>query len=216
MTCREVQNAIGNLTRRGEASDVIKAHLAACPTCARWADQARRLDRAWEATRPESPEPERWERVWTRVEAALAEPEPAPGVLSFTKKPRGLRSSEIRFAGVLIAAAAAVLAAFGWMWLNGPNGDGEPGAPPSDGRGFSIARANPPQPIQGAVNAEIGPPVVYRIDDDQTRVVPRDDDSLGSVDPFLLLLNNFEWLPELMASAEFDSGSPFGSERLPQ
>ena len=79
MHCHEVVRELAVPTGELDASGLAE-HLARCPRCASWAEDAARLDRLWEATRPAEPFGARWETTWADVSRALDQaptPEPA-------------------------------------------------------------------------------------------------------------------------------------------
>lgn len=119
MRCRDVtrmRSAPGGST----ASDALAEHLAACPRCAAWADQADRLDRIWAATRPAEPPAEAFDAAWAAARRALVQPEIAPDPAR-----RSSRVALIALAG--LAQAAALLVAVWMPWRDrGPTADPAP------------------------------------------------------------------------------------------
>ncbi|MEA2631324.1 MAG: hypothetical protein QOE66_1543 [Chloroflexota bacterium] len=84
----------------------LAEHLAGCPRCAAWARQSARLDRLWEATRPEEPPPAAWATVWTQVTRSLdaaAPMAPTPRIRPWRR--RAVASFAIAQAAVLLVAA---------------------------------------------------------------------------------------------------------------
>ncbi len=190
----------------------IQAHLAACPQCARMAEGVRRLDRLWDATRPELPSAASWESAWARIDRELsAAPEPVASTSSTL--PRTVRLPIGRLAIGLALAAAAVLLA-----LNLPSP-----APQIAENGQRNG------PVFGTVDVPVGHTVLYHVDSDEHQVVQvsepmgsGEDDltffrqselGLDAVDYFALF-GWFEALPALTASAPSGPGetaSPFDS-----
>ena len=101
MRCADVMHELTTL--RGEPIPQGSAeHLARCPRCAAWAEQKFRLDRLWEATRPDEPSSAVWESIWAKVSTAADAP---PARLTIPARP--WRRAAI--AGLVIAQAAAIL-----------------------------------------------------------------------------------------------------------
>jgi hypothetical protein len=104
MRCDELIQELARL--RGEAiPDGAAEHLARCPSCASWAEQKFRLDRLWEATRPDEPPAAVWEAVWSRVTEAADAP-PAPPLRPVSPAHPWRRAA---IAAMVIAQAAAIL-----------------------------------------------------------------------------------------------------------
>jgi hypothetical protein len=112
MRCVAVKRELSVPTGGLSAAEVA-AHLAGCPRCASWAEQSERLDRLWDATRPDEPEPADWERVWSRVIKALDRGESSPARAAITSR----RASWVRpwrraaIAALALAQAAAIVLA---------------------------------------------------------------------------------------------------------
>src|SRR6516162_799141 len=104
MRCTDLIQELATL--RGEVIPGAAAeHLASCPSCAAWVEQKHRLDRLWEATRPDEPPAAAWEAVWSRVtEAADAPPAPPLRLVAPTHPWR-----RAAIAAMVIAQAAAIL-----------------------------------------------------------------------------------------------------------
>jgi hypothetical protein len=67
------EDAIRKLAVPSDERDpqALAEHLAACPSCARWAERAALLDRLWQATSPGEPDAHTWDQVWAGVAGAL-------------------------------------------------------------------------------------------------------------------------------------------------
>ncbi|QDV39021.1 zf-HC2 domain-containing protein [Tautonia plasticadhaerens] len=206
MRCRDVSRAIaapdGAIT---EAE--IEAHLASCPRCAGQSEAALRLDRLWEATRPDSPPAARWEATWARIDREAASPGPAaPAPLLGVARRRV--SIPIRLAAGLAATAAAAAVLL---------------APDPPGPGPATARADA---IRRDFDVPVGHTVLLHVDSGEREVIqvhePATDADLTFFDKaeagmdavdYFALFNWFEAMPELMASAQDDGrapGNPFG------
>ncbi|MEW4566870.1 hypothetical protein AB1L88_03295 [Tautonia sp. JC769] len=214
MRCRDVSRAIA--ARSGAVTESeIQAHLAACPRCARMAEGVRRLDRLWDATRPEPPPAASWDSARARIERELAaSPQPVPGDAPAGRSlPMTARAPAARLAIGLALVAAAVLLA---MNLPRP-------APQFADNG----NGRRPEPVYGTLDVPVGHTVLYHVDSDEHRVVqvseptaPAGDDltffrqselGLDSVDYFALF-GWFEAMPALTASAPpGETASPFDS-----
>ncbi len=193
----------------------IQAHLAACPRCARMAEGVRRLDRLWDATRPELPSAASWDSAWARIDGELAAaPQPLASDSSTSRTlPMRSRVPAARLAiGLALVAAAVVLA------LNVPSP-----APNFADNGKTNG------PVYGTLDVPVGHTVLYHVDSDEHRVVQvsgpmasGEDDltffsqselGLDAVDYFALF-GWFEAMPALTASAPSgpgESASPFDS-----
>jgi hypothetical protein len=114
----------------GPDSAALTEHLTHCPRCATWARRSARLDRLWEATRPEEPAPEAWATVWAQVSQALDTASPlaqSPRLRpSATLGPRPWRRWGV--ATFAIAQAAVILVA---AWLVSRPGPDRPRPGPS-------------------------------------------------------------------------------------
>ena len=76
MQCDKVIRELAVPTDERDSASLAE-HLAQCPACARWADNAARFDRLWEATRPAEPAGDVWDTVWARVACAVDKSNPA-------------------------------------------------------------------------------------------------------------------------------------------
>jgi hypothetical protein len=97
MRCEQILRHLATPTDRIDSA-TVDAHLASCPACAMWSDQADRLNRALELTRPGDPAAA-FDALWGRVLTAVDAPAPAP---------LSVRSRSLRV-GFIVARAAAVL-----------------------------------------------------------------------------------------------------------
>ena len=138
MRCRDVTRSLSAPT--GTAGAEIADHLAACPRCASWAEQAARLDRAWAATRPAEPAASDFDAAWTAARRVVDEPRPIAIPI------RTRRVILIGLAGLAQAAALVVA-----VWI--PWRDRGPEA------------VNPPDPI-----ASIAPPDPAPVQAEMSRV----------------------------------------------
>ncbi|MDX2038299.1 MAG: hypothetical protein SFX72_16740 [Isosphaeraceae bacterium] len=102
MRCEQILRHLATPTDRIDSA-TVDAHLASCTACASWSEQADRLNRALELTRPGDPGAAAFDALWGRVLTAVDAP--APARLS-------VRSRTLRV-GFLVARAAAVLLFFG-------------------------------------------------------------------------------------------------------
>jgi hypothetical protein len=73
MRCDEVIRELAVPTD-GRDDLALSRHLADCKACARWAEQAAKFDRLWEATRPAEPSAEAWDHLWSSVTVELDRP----------------------------------------------------------------------------------------------------------------------------------------------
>jgi hypothetical protein len=204
MRCREVSRAIA--APNGAITEAeVEAHLASCPRCARQAEAALRLDRLWEATRPESPSPSSWDAAWARIDEAIAVPEPSASPRVAGRLPMGM---PMRLAAgfALTAAAAAALLVL------------SPGLPEP---GPSTA-SRPADSIRRDFDVPVGHTVLFHVDSGERVVIqvsePTSDADLTFFDnaeaglnavDYFALFNWFEAMPELMASARGDEPDPF-------
>jgi hypothetical protein len=169
MRCHEVVRELAVPTGHPDASGLAE-HLARCPRCASWAEDAARLDRLWEATRPAEPTASRWETTWADVSQALDRGStPEPAVLRPGPHRPWRRSTLVAFG---LAQAAAILIAVG----------------------FFARHDEAPAPAE-LVNVEIpyGQPVLIRCDLPTFEVIELpDDENLGVVDSNFDMLNDME------------------------
>jgi hypothetical protein len=183
MRCHEVVRELAVPTGDLDASGLAE-HLARCPRCASWAEDAARLDRLWEATRPAEPDGGSWEMTWAGVSRALdrdSAPDHAPLRLD---PPRPWRRSTLVAFG--LAQAAAILIAVG----------------------FLTSHDEAPAPAE-LVNVEIpyGQPVLIRCDLPTFEVIELpDDENLGVVDSNFDMLNDMEGMAygDVMALGDFN------------
>ncbi|MHB1560985.1 MAG: hypothetical protein ACYC61_26320 [Isosphaeraceae bacterium] len=176
MRCEEVERELAAPTTGCDRA-AMADHLAVCPSCAAWAQDAERLDRLWEATRPAEPSAEAWDTVWSGISAALDRPGVTPGVgaaAGATSRPQPVRvlapgePGEVRahprhrprtaaprwslgaVALVGLAQAAAILVAFGLAWQPAPQPNGPDAVAGADAGSAPKVAANPgaPTPIR--------------------------------------------------------------------
>lgn len=112
--CADVARELGLPTGQ-VAPDALADHLDHCPTCADLAEQSRRLDAWWEATRP-APPSDAFAALWPAV---LAQAKSAPRLVAATtpatapdRRPLWTRA---KFVTMALAQAAAVLVGVLWM-----------------------------------------------------------------------------------------------------
>ena len=176
MRCHEVVRELA-VPIGDPGASALAEHLAQCPRCASWAEDAARLDRLWEATRPAEPAGESWEWTWADVCRALDRAstlDPAPLSLAPTRPWR--RSTLVAFG---LAQAAAILIAVGIF--------SRPDRP-----------AAPPELVE--VDIPYGRPVLIRCDLPRLEVVELPgDENLGVVD------SNFDMFNDIEAMASGDA-----------
>lgn len=104
MRCDEVTNELSAPTRRLDPS-AVSAHLEECPQCVNWANQVKRFDDLWDATRPSEPPASAFDTLWAdvsgRIESVDTIPMPAK-TWDWRKLALGL-----------VSAAACLVLAFG-------------------------------------------------------------------------------------------------------
>jgi hypothetical protein len=106
MRCIDVMEGLA--TPHGPDSAAVTEHLTHCPSCAEWARQGARLDRLWEATRPDEPAPETWTTVWAEVSQALDQARPLRLVPAAAPRPWrrwGIATFAVAQAAVILVAA---------------------------------------------------------------------------------------------------------------
>lgn len=135
----------------------------------RHADDAR-LDRLWNATRPDEPSPAEWDALWAKVTARLDAP-PAPPIPM--PAPAWKRYSVVAFT---LAQAAALLIACGLLL------PGRPSAP------------QPASVLAAAVDIEPGDTVLIRLDarSGGSVVAFNGDDGSNTIDDNLAMFNDVE------------------------
>lgn len=142
-----------------------------------------RLDRLWEATRPETPSARDWDRVWAAVSAELDQPAEADVE---TNNPAIIPAPRRGWAAVgliLVAQAAAVLLALGLTW---GRFEANPGAEGADAS---------PKLATAVVRVEEGQLVLIRTDADEIQITDlTDDEGSGGVDAWYLVYNLLESL----------------------
>jgi hypothetical protein len=185
MRCDEVVREL-LVPTGGEDQAAMAEHLAGCSACAEWARSVERLERLWDATRPDEPAPEAWEAVWAKIAQALpgpvavhpdredspaadhspsrngsgpkflVHPAPAPAPSGTSARPRGRSWRLAAMALVGLAQAAAILIALGLAWRTPERLDG-----PQPGAGSHIAGV--PAPV---APAPIRTPTLVKVDVD--------------------------------------------------
>ena len=169
MRCNEVVRELAVPTGDLDASGLAE-HLARCPRCASWAEDAARLDRLWEATRPPEPAGGNWEMTWAGVSRALdraSTPDLAP------RRPGGSRpwrrSTLLAFG---LAQAAAILIVVGVL---------------------SRHEGSPARAEVAKVDIPYGRAVLIRCEFPRVVVVELpDDENLGGVDSNYDMFNGIE------------------------
>jgi len=186
MRCVDVIRALAAPADDPQSAEVTE-HLAHCPRCAGWAARDAKLDRLWEATRPDSPASSEWDSVWARVaDGWEREQETAsPEVLPFrAPSVRPWRRAVAIFA-VMQTAAAVLLAAF----LLGHS--------PTDGKRQDLAQNTPKlvkPPVEVVAEFDQGQIGIIRVDAND-RVQTTDlalNESRGGIDSVYETLNDWE------------------------
>jgi len=138
-----------------------------------------RLDRLWEATRPEPPSTSDWDRIWATVSAELDQPAEAdqPAILPTPRR------SWAAVGLIVVAQAAAVLLALGLSW--GRLDDAAP----------DESASAPPTLATAAVRVEEGQLVLIRSDADVVQITDLTvDGGPDGVDAWYLVYNLLESL----------------------
>jgi len=168
----------------------LAEHLAQCPSCTVWADQAARFDRLWEATRPAEPTADMWDTVWNQVACAVNESAPAeqrvlalhPSSLNgstaktekspvSTVRSSGFRAGRLMAIGSLgIAQAAAIFLAVSLSWHPSAKSPHLQIGDPSMAQSFVTTDLNTTVSTNG-VEIEEGQQIVIRIEGLAARVV---------------------------------------------
>ncbi len=102
---RELASPTGALSPAAMAG-----HLADCPACARWSNQAARFDQIWEATRPAEPTSAELDALWAKASVALEARPAATAPLRLVPRQHWLKPT------LILAQAAAILVAAGFYW----------------------------------------------------------------------------------------------------
>jgi hypothetical protein len=155
MTMRCVDVIEGLADPHGPDSAALTEHLTHCPRCAAWARRSARLDRLWEATRPEEPAPEAWATVWAQVSQALDTAPPlAPSPRLRPSAAPGPRPWRRWGVATFAVAQAAVLLVAAWIVTR-------PGPDPSHGPKAQAGLALKPatQALKGITQAQARPPI---------------------------------------------------------
>ena len=192
MRCDEISRELSAPTGRLDSS-AVSAHLKDCSLCANWANQVKKLDDLWDATRPAEPSASAFESAWSGVSAHLDEPAtiPTPARSPMTRR--------VVFALVSAAAASLLLAV--WMGRHQP-----PGPNPSP----QIAHSTTPVPTESAspddsshelalalIALEQGPTPIIHLSDDTVTVESQpltDVSDTVTVAAEIDILNYFETL----------------------
>jgi hypothetical protein len=129
MRCDEVIREL-SVPTPGRDDLAISRHLTGCEACSRWAEQAAKFDRLWDATQPAEPSVEAWDHLWSSVTAQLDRPALAtvngmrsihapglPSAVSPAPSGRGRYWRGLAAVGMIgLAQAAALLIAVGITW----------------------------------------------------------------------------------------------------
>jgi hypothetical protein len=111
MRCEDVVRELSAPGGRRISSGVSE-HLARCPRCASWADQAARFDQVWRQTRPAEPSGTTFDEIWARVVNAAGSSR--RGTAPVRPAAGGVAALRPRYwLAPLAAAAAAIALAFG-------------------------------------------------------------------------------------------------------
>jgi hypothetical protein len=153
MRCADVFQELAAPHRRDPAA--LAEHLAHCPRCAAYGEQAARLDRLWEATRPEEPSPAAWTAVWSHVTQTL-DAAPLPQVhTSPVLRPRPWRRRA--FSLIATAQAAVLLAAALYLGRPGPRPAPETVATVPQAEARPGVKPAPPRPVETVATADVAP-----------------------------------------------------------
>lgn len=141
-------------------------------------DPTPRLDRLWEATRPETPSARDWDRVWAAVSAELDQPAETGQTIPMAR--RGWAAVGL----ILVAQAAAILLALGLTW----------GRLGFDAQPDHVVEA-PPKAPAAVVRVEEGQLVLIRTNADEVQITDLSDgEGSGGVDAWYLVYNLLESL----------------------
>ena len=212
MQCDKVIRELAVPTDERDSASLAE-HLAQCPACARWADNAARFDRLWEATRPAEPAGDVWDTVWARVACAVDKSNPAaqkPFTLHAsnlngaspkteesavpTGRRSGFRAGRLVAIGSLgIAQAAAVFLAVTLSWHPSAKSPtplvSDAGIAPS----LVSIDANGTMSTDGVVEIEEGQQIVIRVEGRAASVVDWTPVGVSyNVDDWYLMLNRME------------------------
>ncbi|MDB5350586.1 MAG: hypothetical protein JWN86_1833 [Planctomycetota bacterium] len=102
MRCDEVMRELSAPGGLDESS--LAEHLSACPRCMAWSAQVDKLNRVWNATRPEEPSSSAFDTMWAKTEAMVSEPEILPFVSASGWKRWGLALVTVAQAAVILIA----------------------------------------------------------------------------------------------------------------
>jgi hypothetical protein len=200
MRCDEVIRELATPTD-GRDATALREHLADCTSCAGWAQRAEQLDRLWEATRPDEPSPQVWQKVWAEIAlsvpvtsasakeglGAFVHPSANGSAASVIPRPapaqRAARSGFRHLAtiGLLaLAQAAAVLLALGLAWQSsvapprprvGQMAKVERQPAPSHSTSSPIVQAVEPSKIDAEIEIDEGRLIVIRSEDSTLQLV---------------------------------------------
>jgi hypothetical protein len=152
MRCVDVIRELAVPTGTADPSAMAE-HLAGCPRCASWSERDAKLDRLWEATRPEPPSGA-WDAIWARASEALDRPRTIPVP---TRRPVVRRAAIV---GIGLAQAAAILVAI-LAWPRPQPGPGPIGV-------AYVERTADSKPVPGPVDD------TYEIAEGQTLIISAD------------------------------------------
>ncbi len=183
MRCSDVTRELSAPTG-ALGSAPLAEHLAACPRCASWAEQSRRLDRIWEATRPAPLPDAAWDRIWSNVAATLDQP------TTSSRRTPAARRLWLRPAmlGLVLSSAAAILLGFVTLLQT----TGRPVSKPAIERSDASLVALAPAAV---------PTVEFDLEQDQVALISLDKQTVrdlapsenpNSVDSFFTMLNQLE------------------------
>lgn len=191
ITCDEVERELAVPTGALEAS-ALQRHLDECARCAREAEQLRRLDAAWQATRPEVPGSAAWASLWTHVSAEASPSRVvsrrwhgAPGALAISGSSRRQRWGTV-WAVAAVAQAAAVLLGAYLLLGRSPSGSAptpamrptvevEPGAIAQVSPAPASSEVNRPQAGVGETGEAMVTQVEYELEEGQTLFLVLDE-----------------------------------------
>jgi len=180
----------------------VAEHLAHCPRCAAWAGRDAKLQRLWEATRPEEPSASAWATVWGQVTQAL-DSAPVPAMAPpLTLRPAPAAARPWRRWGVAAfgIAQAAVLLVAAWF-VSGPDGNPRPqGARPGTELASTLDPSNAgliPSTAGPDVEIESGTIVMIESGPEGVKVVRQlIDESSTAVDAGFVAIGIFEAMAE--------------------
>jgi len=212
MQCDVVMREL-NLPGDDRHDQALAQHLAECQACARWAEHAARFNRLWDATRPEDPSTESWDRLWSSVAARVDHSGPVAAPRSrpahpfatvghaapehsapVTRSWRGLAAIGL----VGLAQAAALFFAVNLFW----NTTGKIVQPPRFPEGADVVQRTAPS-LDSEVDVEWGQVLLIRSDGPKVDI--RDLallESSNGEDPWYDLFNSAESASTFLAMTE--------------